>query len=67
METPKLFLPEEVDELLRLKKGQASRLARRGELPHIQVGREIRFPADEIERLLTPKPVVGQMRLVGAQ
>ena len=49
-----LFLPREVDDLLRYRAGRPLRLAKTGKLPHIVLpDGEVRFLQHEIEQVLT--------------
>ena len=55
---PEYMRPEEVDALLKLRSGQAARLARRGSLPAtILPGGVIRFEIQELQAFLKVKPV----------
>jgi excisionase family DNA binding protein len=48
--------PDEVDERLKLPRGKAARLARRGKLPAcVLPDGTIRFPAEELESFLRTK------------
>jgi len=47
-----LLTAEEAARLLNVKPGQVYRLAELGRLPHVRVGRYLRFPPDLIERLI---------------
>jgi hypothetical protein len=51
----KLLMPREVDGLLRYPRGRSQRLAKKNKLPHIVLpDGEIRFPEEEINKLLRP-------------
>ncbi|MCC6224695.1 MAG: helix-turn-helix domain-containing protein [Thermoleophilia bacterium] len=53
---------EEVAERLRISKSHVYDLARRGQLPHVKLGSDVRFPRATLERWLVdgdrPEPVL---------
>ena len=46
--TIEIFTPDEVGELLRISPNRVMLLARRGEIPHLKIGR-VRFDARDVE------------------
>ena len=51
----KLLLAQDVAERLGVSLGEIYKLAARGEIPHIRLGRRLRFRGDEIEAWLDGK------------
>lgn len=55
-----LLTPRDVDRILRYPEGRSARLARQNRISHICLpDGEIRFDSEEIERLLTQRPVAN--------
>ena len=49
---PLAYDAREVADLLKLSRGRGYALAREGNLPHVRLGRAIRFPRQAIEELV---------------
>jgi len=52
----RLLLPEETWKRLRISRASFYRLVRRGEIPAVRVGGQLRVPEDELERWLYAEP-----------
>jgi len=50
----KVLTLQEAAEVLRLSERTVGEKARSGELPGVRIGRQWRFNADELQRLITP-------------
>ncbi len=49
----KIFLANEIAQILRVPKGRVYELARQGRLPAIRIGRQVRFREDAVEAWLS--------------
>ncbi len=49
----KIFLADEIAQILRVPKGRVYELARQGKLPAVRIGRQVRFREDAVEAWLS--------------
>ncbi len=49
----KIFLADEIAQILRIPKGRVYELARQGKLPAVRIGRQVRFREDAVEAWLS--------------
>ncbi len=49
----KIFLADEIAQILRVPKGRVYELVRQGKLPAVRIGRQVRFREDAVEAWLS--------------
>ena len=60
----KLLNPEEVADMLGVKKSTVYQWTHQGYIPHIKLGNTVRFKINDIERWLDKKTIAGRTRRV---